>query len=137
LDIVGRGSRRFLDELGVHDERVRGHGFVEDLEEFYRRGTLFVAPLPEGGGIKIKILEAMARGIPVVTTPVGAEGIVAPRDEAAWIVAPDDRFHEAVLTALDDPEEAVLRASRARRIMEERFSWRGIVDRLTEHYGEG
>jgi polysaccharide biosynthesis protein PslH len=134
--VIGRGSRHFLNELGVDDPRVHGHGFVDDLEEFYRRGSLFVAPLPEGGGIKIKILEAMARGIPVVTTPVGAEGIVTPRDDAAWIALPDDRFHEAVLSALDDPEEAALRASNARRIMEERFSWRGIVDQLTEHYGE-
>ena len=137
LDVVGRGSRRFLDDLGVTDSRVRGHGFVEDLSDFYRCGTLFVAPLPEGGGIKIKILEAMARGIPVVTTPVGAEGIVLPRDDAAWIVPADDRFHETVIAALDDPAQAVLKATKARRIMEEQFSWRGIVNRLTEHYGGG
>ena len=78
LILAGRGSRRFLAAYRgpgtVHLDRVTATGFVADLGPLFRECRLFVAPLAEGGGIKIKILEAMARGIPVITTPVGAEG---------------------------------------------------------------
>ncbi len=135
LDIVGRGSTELIQSHGAVPDSVRAHGFVESLDDFYRRSRLFVAPLPEGGGIKIKILEAMAHGIPVVTTPVGAEGIVGPEDRAIWITPADDSFAATILKALADENECRARAKQARHIMEERFSWTAIVAQLSELYG--
>lgn len=137
LVIAGRGSREFLAESGGREywsERgVEALGFVEDLTPYFRESRLFLAPLPEGGGIKIKILEAMARGIPVVTTPVGSEGITGQSDEAVSIAECDDSFVEAVLAAYHDPNTP-LRARRARTLIEENFSWNAIVERLTQIY---
>jgi glycosyltransferase involved in cell wall biosynthesis len=76
----------------------------------------------------------MARGIPVVTTPVGAEGITRPEDDAIVIAPFDNKFATAVLTAARDPETGRSRARRARKIMEDRFSWAAITDRLTAIY---
>ena len=138
LVLTGRGSRSFLANLSrdvsARTDRVTALGFVDDLAPLYRESALFVAPLTGGGGIKIKILEAMASGIPVVTTPIGAEGIVTPEDEAVWISTPDAAFVAAMLTAWRDTDESVRRAVRARRIVEDRFSWSAITDRLTDLY---
>ncbi len=138
LILVGRGSREFLRRRVEEAQwAVRGLdalGFVDDLTGLFRECHLFVAPLPEGGGIKIKILEAMARGIPVVTTPVGAEGITCPEDDAVVIAPFDNRFATAVLTAARDPETGRNRARRARKIMEDRFSWAAITEQLTAIY---
>jgi glycosyltransferase involved in cell wall biosynthesis len=137
LVLAGRGSIEFLNESGGMEfwagQGVDALGFVEDLAPHFRQSRLFLAPLPEGGGIKIKILEAMARGIPIVTTPVGSEGISEDSDEAISIAECDDSFVDAVLAAYRDPG-ARQQAARARRLIEEKFSWTAIVNRLTEIY---
>jgi glycosyltransferase involved in cell wall biosynthesis len=139
LTLAGRGSRAWLDGRGGaaawEGKGIRALGFVDDLTSLFRDSHLFLAPLPEGGGIKIKILEAMARGIPVVTTPIGAEGITRGEDDAAVIAPCDQRYSTAVLEAAGNPEAAARRARRARTLLEDKFSWAAITDRLTEIYG--
>lgn len=141
LVLAGRGSRSYLDRNGGtdswRDRGVEALGFVEDLTPLFRESQLFLAPLPEGGGIKIKILEAMARGIPVVTTPVGAEGITRTEDEAAIIAPCDHRFTAAVLVAAADMEKSRARARIARELIEEKFGWDAITKRLATIYADG
>lgn len=130
LILVGRGSR---ESLPTATEGVTVLGFVDDLQPLFRTCGLFVAPLTEGGGIKIKILEAMARGIPVVTTTIGAEGIATAQDETLVIVRDQADFAAQVVKALNDPQSAS-RAARARRQMEREFSWAAIAERLSGIY---
>ncbi|MCK9997207.1 MAG: glycosyltransferase, partial [Candidatus Krumholzibacteria bacterium] len=138
LILAGRGSRTFLQQRGGQagwtDKGIDAVGFVDDLTELFRECHLFIAPLPEGGGIKIKILEAMARGIPVVTTPVGAEGITGPEDDAIVIAPFGDQFATAALAAAHDADGSRSRAVRARKLMEDNFSWAAIVEKLTAVY---
>jgi glycosyltransferase involved in cell wall biosynthesis len=141
LVMVGRGSDSWLamHPAGHCPDRVRALGFVDDMTPLFRESHLFLAPLTEGGGIKIKILEAMARGIPVVTSPIGAEGIVEDDDQALYLApcpGPDggQEFTAQVLAALADPAAAKARARKARRLMEEKFSWEAITRRLAELY---
>ncbi len=141
LVLVGRGSRNFLASLGLLNDdphlRISAQGFVADLTPLFRECRLFVAPLCEGGGIKIKILEAMARGIPIVTTAIGAEGIVNDSDGAVTIGKPDVSFADTLVTVLADPESAARRADTARRIIEQRFSWLAISEKLVRLYTGG
>ncbi len=133
LVLAGRGSREFLAAEARVPENLTAAGFVDDLGPLFRTSRLFVAPLPEGGGIKIKILEAMARGIPVVTTEVGAEGITSAADDTVVIAPADASFARAVLDALEDPHTEE-RARRGRRRMEEHFGWDAITRRLAGIY---
>jgi glycosyltransferase involved in cell wall biosynthesis len=139
LVLAGRGSRTFLAALpsAAVGPRVRALGFVDDLEVLYRRAHVVAAPLSEGGGIKIKILEALARGVPVVTTAVGAEGI-ADGTEGTLVVAPaDERFADALIAAAGDDARLLRLSRRGRELIEERFSWEAIVRTLTGIYAGG
>ena len=134
LILAGRGSQQFLKSCNSVPASVNALGFVENLAKLYNKSQLFIAPLLDGGGIKIKILEAMAYGIPIVTTPIGAEGIVDQSDDALFISSPDGSFADSVLQALNDPEEAARRAIKARKVIEQRFGWSAIADELTKLY---
>lgn len=61
-------------------------GFVENLDEFLKRGDLAVIPLKRGAGVKLKIIDYLRRGIPVVTTPIGAQGLELTNKKNAIIV---------------------------------------------------
>ena len=139
LVLAGRGSRAFLSALpaAAVGPRVRALGFVDDLADLYRRARVVAAPLSEGGGIKIKILEAMARGVPVVTTSVGAEGI-ADGTEGTLVIAPADECFADALIATAGDDECLLRLSRrGRELIEQRFSWESIVQTLGGIYAGG
>lgn len=131
LDVVGAGAPSSLhDAAAAHGDGVVFHGFVDDLAPFYDRAAVFVVPLVSGGGIKIKVLEAMGRGAAVVSTPIGLEGI-DDDGEASIRVGADDDFATAVLSLLDTPDERRELGARARAWIERGFGWDGIVERLT------
>ena len=120
--------------LGGINTGISCLGFVEDVPTFYGGVDVVVAPIRFGGGIKIKVLEAMACGKAVVTTSIGAEG-VAETDEGALVVADQPaEFAGAVVALLADEARRKALGERARQLIERRFSWRRVIDDLDRIY---
>lgn len=117
LDVVGRHvGQRLRDAAAPFGASVRFHGFVDDLSAIMSTATAVVAPLVFGSGVKIKVIEALARGVPVVATSVGAEGIDL--DEAArpgLVVMDEWSGFARACAALTDPEANALASHAARR----------------------
>jgi glycosyltransferase involved in cell wall biosynthesis len=95
LTLVGTGSDALARELARGD--VRGTGFIEDPSPYFSRCACAIAPLFEGAGVKFKVLEALACGVPVVGTPVACEGI---EPQPALHCVPSERFAAAVVARL-------------------------------------
>jgi sugar transferase (PEP-CTERM/EpsH1 system associated) len=134
LTIVGDPSPG-VRRLGA-DPRVRLAGRQVDVRRYVQEAAVSVVPLRFGGGVRIKILEAMAMGSAIVSTTVGAEGLGL-SDGAELLLADQPRVFAAQVTRLlKDPELRRGLGSRARRAAVERFSWRRAADRFDEIYRE-
>ncbi len=130
--VAGKGPPKALCERAL--EGIRCVGFVDDVPAFYGTVDVVVAPIRYGGGIKIKVLEAMACGKPVVTTSVGAEGIAVAGDGALIIADDPSAFAEAVVALLSDKARRVALGEQARQVIERRFSWQRVCSDLDKIY---
>ncbi len=134
--VVGSRPLPEVCELGRYDENITVTGFVEDLESYYGRAYVFVAPLLRGGGIIVKIIEAMAAGLPVVTTSIGNEGIGAEDGSHLLVANTPNEFAEKVMRLFLD-EELWRDVSRAGRdFARGRFSLENLRESLERSYPE-
>ncbi len=132
LSIVGADPPHAVRALA--SDRVTVTGFVPDVEPFLARAAVVIAPLRTGSGMRVKLLQALARGKAVVTTPLGAEGLAAApplrmADSASDLAA-------AVVALLADPETRRGLGHRAREFVAEHHSWPGFAARLAAIYRE-
>lgn len=105
-------------------------GRVESTEPYFERCRIIAVPLRFGGGTRLKILEAMARGVPVVTTSLGCEGLGLVAGREAAVADDPASFAAQVDRLLEDDELCRSLARRARELVERRFDWSRIGDRL-------
>jgi GT2 family glycosyltransferase len=128
VTIVGADAPREI--LALQAPRVNIAGWVADLEPLLDSSLALLAPLTYGAGVKGKITEAMAAGLPVVTTSTGAEGLDAV-DGEHLIVADDDRGLAAAVVRLMADQDLWQRLStQGSRLVDERFSVDVVRDRL-------
>ncbi len=131
--VVGQRPHRRLDPLR-RNPAITLTGWVEDVRPYFEDTTVYVAPLRMGGGTRLKLLEAMAMGKPVVATSLGAEGYPV-QDGRELILADTPRtFAERVISLLRSEERRAELGQTARAFVEERYDWRVIVPRLESVY---
>jgi len=124
--IVGRDPVPEVKALGLLPG-VRVTGCVEDVRPYYGEAKVAVAPFRYGGGTKLKVLEAMALGVPVVASPVGCQGIEVVPGKHLFKEENEEAFAQRVVNLLQDESLRRQMATEARRLVEERYSWRGIM----------
>jgi glycosyltransferase involved in cell wall biosynthesis len=125
LAIVGKCPAPELLALAASDERVEIAANVPDVIPYLRRAHVLAVPLQAGGGTRLKILEAFAAGLPVVSTPIGCEGIRA-RNGEHLVVADRSDFAAALMALLLDPGRARALAGGARRVVRSQYDWRTL-----------
>jgi O-antigen biosynthesis protein len=116
-------------------ESIELLGFVDDIREPLSRYAVFVCPILSGSGMRVKLLEAFAAGIPVVSTTVGAEGLVSHDGNDVCLLAdtPDD-FAARVLELLADEERAAELAQRARKLVVSHKDMAVMAEKLRDNY---
>ena len=105
LVVVGSDPppRDLFDKAGRAVELL---GFVEDIRTELGRRAVFVCPILSGSGVRVKLLEAFASGIPVVSTRIGAEGLARKDGEFCALADDPEEFARKVVEILSRPEQA-------------------------------
>ena len=133
--IVGNHPSDQVKRLEAQDGVVVT-GYVPDVRPYFEKASVFVAPLRAGSGIQTKNLEAMAMGVPVVTTSVGAMGLEADIGEELLVADTPAAFAEDVIHLLNNEDLRGKLAGTARARVETNYSWEAIGDRLKHVYSE-
>jgi glycosyltransferase involved in cell wall biosynthesis len=130
LELVGARPSAALQKAVRDDSSVNLTGFVPDLGAEIARANVYVCPVQNGSGIRVKIMEAMAAGLPVVTYPVNIEELPVEHGVHLMIAGSPGEFVRHTLTLLQQPEMRKRLGLNARRLMMEEFSWLRSVARL-------
>jgi glycosyltransferase involved in cell wall biosynthesis len=132
LSLVGRDPPRWMRRLQRGDIDVTGA--VDATEPWLERASVMVVPLTEGSGTRFKALEALALGVPLVSTAKGVEGIDVVDGEHAAIATEPDQLAELAARAHRGETRAMVDAGRA--LVERRYSWRCVAEDIAAHVDE-
>jgi glycosyltransferase involved in cell wall biosynthesis len=118
LDVMGASTPAWVERAARRFSGIRVLGFQPDIRPILAEASVVIAPLRFGSGVKIKILEAMALGKAVVTTPIGAEGIEA-QAGADFVVADNAQsLASETVRLLANPTHRDIVGQRARRFIQ-------------------
>ena len=132
LHIVGRNPPNVLLQRSCQPVTVAGS--VPDVRDYVTSASAFVVPLFAGGGTRLKVLEAMAMRVPIVSTSTGVEGINCVYGKHILVAEDAKDFAHKLLALLDNPELGARLATAGRFLVEQHYGWDAIGERLDDFY---
>lgn len=135
LTIAGQRPVESIQALG-REPGIAVTGYVEDSRIVAVDCGVFIVPLRSGSGVRVKILNALAMGLPVVSTSVGAEGLDVRSGQHLLIADGAEEFAQAVVRVLQDPEMGDRLGRNGRELVCEKYSWGRVGERLLGLYDE-
>ncbi len=137
VDIIGaRPPKEMLDMAG-NGTGINVTGYVEDPIDYIQKAAVMMVPLRAGGGMRVKILNALAQELPIVSTTLGCEGISVENGKHLLIADTPESFAEATINLLDDLEFGLALGRNGRKLMELEYDYRIACSQLDQIYGVG
>jgi glycosyltransferase involved in cell wall biosynthesis len=133
LTVIGKQPPNLRD-FGIPQANLEVTGYVADPLPYLRETAVFIVPLHAGGGMRVKILDAWAWGLPIVSTTVGAEGLHILPGENILISDSPEEFAQATIQLLANPERGQSLAQSGRAWVEQHYSWRTIYQMWDQVY---
>ncbi len=126
ISVIGKGASPALQAAVAADARVALTGFVPDVRPYIDEAQVYVCPIFDGGGTKLKILDALAMGSAIVAHPIACEGIDVTDGENVLFAATPAEFCAAIQRLFENPDFAQRLRNNARRLAEARYSFVNI-----------
>lgn len=130
LTVIGRGGNKADFRNLPEDPQVNWIGEVDATLPYYHKAAVHICPLRMGSGTRLKILESMSAGTPMVSTKIGAEGIQAVSGRHLLLADDPTDFAQAVVGLLENAELRMAISREARKLVEERYDWDVVGERM-------
>ena len=134
LVIGGANPPLCVRKIAKLDKNIVVTGYMQNINRIYSMGKIFVAPIRFGSGMRLKILEAMALGIPVITTSLGARGIN--HKDNLEIADTEKNFSDTVIKLLNDQDRYNELAINGRSVIEKYYDWEALIEKYENIYYE-
>jgi glycosyltransferase involved in cell wall biosynthesis len=135
LTIIGKNPPQDFLDLAEHEpDVVKVTGYVPELAPYLENSALMVVPVRAGGGMRVRILEAFAYAIPVVTTTVGLEGIHAELENDVLVADTASDFARRVIELLKDAQLQEKLSANGRRLAEMKYDWQVVLSAMKPIY---
>lgn len=134
LNVVGATPTAKVRSLALADPSISVPGYVDDVRETAEDCAAFIVPLLSGGGMRVKIVNALSMALPVVSTHIGAEGIAATHDKDILIANNPENFARACVRLIRDPALRDRLGNAGRELVETRYAWSAIGRLLLDVY---
>ena len=135
LTIIGKNPPQdFLDLAERNPGKIRVTGYVSDLVPYLEESALMVVPVRAGGGMRVRILEAFAYGMPVVTTTVGLEGIQATSDSHVLVADTPADFANSTSELLENASLQAKLALNGRELASRKYDWQAVLSAMKQIY---
>jgi len=134
FDVVGAHPPAELLALNDAGLGINVTGYVENPTPYQERAAVMVVPVRAGGGMRVKILNGLAEGIPIVSTTLGYEGIEVTPGRDLLVGDTPEAFAAEVLRVLNDPDLGRYLAANGRRLLEEKYDYRSACRPLDGVY---
>ncbi len=136
LKIAGRYSKEYVESTGLvqpNDSSVE-YGEIDDPKEVYTKSWILAAPIRSGGGSRTKFFEAMACGLPIITTPSGIEGIEAVNNQHVIIEKDFQQLAEKTVQFLNNKQNLKEIGQNGRDLIKDKYSWKQSAQKLLSIY---
>jgi glycosyltransferase involved in cell wall biosynthesis len=130
LSLVGRNAPDWLVRRVAHMDHAELHANVADVRPYLAESGVLAVPLRIGGGSRLKILESLAAGLPVVSTRIGAEGLDLQPDKDLIVVERIEDMVAALVNSLRHPERMRALARQGREVVRARYDWETLAVKL-------
>jgi glycosyltransferase involved in cell wall biosynthesis len=134
FDVVGARPPQEILSLNGNGSGVNVTGYVDDPTQYLQKAGVMVVPLRSGGGMRVKILNALAQGLPIVTTTIGCEGIAVEHGRHLLMADTPEEFARAALLLLDNPGFASELGRNGRKLIETTYDYRAACRPLEAVY---
>ena len=135
VKIILAGANPSKEVLALQSDQVEITGWVDDIRTSYTAAKVFVAPMFIGTGLQNKLLEAMAIGVPCITTTLANNALGATENKEILIANEAQGFRDKIMDLLNDHEMSATISKNAKRFVEENYDWKPVTRKLIELIG--
>jgi polysaccharide biosynthesis protein PslH len=136
LTVIGKNPPADFIQAAREDPSITVTGYAADLQPYLQQAALMVVPVRAGSGMRVRILEAFARGVPVVTTTIGLEGIHARPGEAVLVGDTPEEFARQVICLITDPAMQNRLSQNGLDLVKSKYDWQVVLQELDRLYAD-